>query len=83
MELNGRIQQDKHPLTVAISDPSKRKSRSDDFVNGCEVFVRELGKRMSENELVQLFEPVGVLSYFRIFILHYDSLELLRTPKWD
>ncbi|TIB96553.1 hypothetical protein E3Q17_03809 [Wallemia mellicola] len=61
LELNGRIQQDKHPLTVAISDPSKRKSRSDDFVNGCEVFVRELGKRMSENELVQLFEPFGAI----------------------
>lgn len=82
MDLNGKIQQDNHPLTVAISDPSKRKSRSDDFVNGCEVFVRELGKRMSEIELVQLFEPVGVLSDDRIFILHYNSLELLKMLKW-
>ncbi|TIB36113.1 hypothetical protein E3P84_01132 [Wallemia ichthyophaga] len=66
LELNGKVQEDNHSLSVAISDPSKRKSRSDDFVNGQEIFVRELGKKITEADLRQLFEPFGAIKQAKL-----------------
>ena len=63
LELNGKLQEDGHTLSVAISDPSKRKSRTDEFAEGCEVFVRDLTRRTTEEDVRKLFEPVSIIEF--------------------
>ena len=49
-------------LTVYVSDPGRKKGRTDAGANQRELFVGGLSKFVSELDLKRLFEPVSVLA---------------------
>ncbi|GAA6059133.1 hypothetical protein JCM10212_003880 [Sporobolomyces blumeae] len=66
LELNGTELEPGHRLGVYISDPSRKKSRTDSGANNRELYVSSLAKFVKEDELRKLFEPFGSLKGIRL-----------------
>ncbi|TNY18454.1 hypothetical protein DMC30DRAFT_53948 [Rhodotorula diobovata] len=66
LELNGTELEPGHALSVLISDPSRKKSRSDAGAHQRELYVASLAKSVKEVDLRKLFEPFGTVLGVRI-----------------
>ncbi|GAA5845158.1 hypothetical protein JCM3766R1_002090 [Sporobolomyces carnicolor] len=66
LELNGTELEPGHKLGVFVSDPSRKKSRSDTGANNRELYVSSLTKFVKEDELRKVFEPYGTLKGIRL-----------------
>ncbi|GAA6048750.1 hypothetical protein JCM3770_003941 [Rhodotorula araucariae] len=66
LELHGTELEPGHALSVLISDPSRKKSRSDASANQRELYVASLAKSIKEGDLRKLFEPFGAVAGIRI-----------------
>ncbi|GJN94155.1 hypothetical protein Rhopal_007229-T1 [Rhodotorula paludigena] len=66
LELNGTELEPGHALSVLISDPSRKKSRSDANAHQRELYVASLAKSVKEADLRKLFEPCGPIVGVRV-----------------
>ncbi|BGP52072.1 Splicing factor [Rhodotorula kratochvilovae] len=66
LELHGTELEPGHALSVLVSDPSRKKSRSDATANQRELYVASLAKSVKEGDLRKLFEPFGTVVGIRI-----------------
>ncbi|GAA5937957.1 U6 snRNP complex subunit PRP24 [Sporobolomyces koalae] len=66
LELNGTELEPGHKLGVFVSDPARKKSRTDSGANNRELYVSSLAKFVKEDELRKVFEPYGALKGIRI-----------------
>ncbi|GAA5825178.1 hypothetical protein JCM5353_002251 [Sporobolomyces roseus] len=66
LELNGTELEPGHKLGVFVSDPSRKKSRTDTGANNRELYVSSLAKFVKEDELRKVFEPFGTLKGIRL-----------------
>ncbi|SPO40354.1 uncharacterized protein PSFLO_05836 [Pseudozyma flocculosa] len=66
LELDGRRLDEKCTLNVALSDPSRRKVRSDADANARELFVSGLPRFVAESEVRAHFEPFGRVEAARL-----------------
>ncbi|GAA5897738.1 hypothetical protein JCM5296_000867 [Sporobolomyces johnsonii] len=66
LELNGSELEPGHRLGVYISDPGRKKSRSDTGANNRELYIASLSKFVKEDELRKVFEPFGALKGIRL-----------------
>lgn len=58
LELHGRELQPGMRLSVLVSDPERKKERTDVNKNAKEVHVSQLAKSVTEDDLKKLFAPV-------------------------
>ena len=63
---NGRKLSDLHTLQVALSDPNRRKQRTDAHANERELYVTGLPHNAIDAEVRALFEPHGTVEGFRM-----------------
>ncbi|GAA5883487.1 hypothetical protein JCM16303_003825 [Sporobolomyces ruberrimus] len=66
LELNGVELEPGHKLGVFVSDPSRKKNRTDTGANNRELYVSSLAKFVKEDELRMVFEPYGALKGIRL-----------------
>ncbi|GAA6013848.1 hypothetical protein JCM11491_000444 [Sporobolomyces phaffii] len=66
LELNGTELEPGHRLGVFVSDPARKKSRTDLGANNREVYVSSLAKFVKEDELRKAFEPYGTIKGIRL-----------------
>ncbi|GAA5883970.1 hypothetical protein JCM6882_002087 [Rhodosporidiobolus microsporus] len=66
LALHGTELEPSHPLSVLISDPSRKKSRTDTNANQSELYVAGLARSTKEADLRKLFEPYGALKGVRV-----------------
>ncbi|KAK3998106.1 squamous cell carcinoma antigen recognized by T-cells 3 [Cladorrhinum sp. PSN332] len=67
LQLHGRpLKGGKYTLSVQISDPSQKKSRSGALAEGRELHVGNLPRSMTEEEVAGLFEKAGAVDSVRI-----------------
>ncbi|GAA5854941.1 hypothetical protein JCM9279_003579 [Rhodotorula babjevae] len=66
LELHGTELEPGHALSVLVSDPSRKKSRSDAGAHQRELYVASLAKSVKEGDLRKLFEPFGTVTGVRI-----------------
>ncbi len=59
LELHGRELQPGMPLSVLISDPERKKERTDAHADDREVYVTQLSRFAAEKDLQRLFSPCG------------------------
>lgn len=66
LELHGTELEPGHALSVLVSDPSRKKSRSDAGAHQRELYVASLARSVKEGDLRKLFEPFGTVTGVRI-----------------
>lgn len=66
LELHGRELEPGHALVAQISDPSRKKSRSDADANKRELYIANIGRSVKEQDLRKLFEAHGTLKGVRV-----------------
>ncbi|GAA5836247.1 hypothetical protein JCM11251_001440 [Rhodosporidiobolus azoricus] len=66
LALHGTELEPSHPLSVLISDPSRKKSRTDTNANESELYIAGLARSTKEADLRKLFEPFGTLKGVRV-----------------
>ncbi|POY75020.1 hypothetical protein BMF94_1996 [Rhodotorula taiwanensis] len=66
LELHGRELEPGHALVAQISDPSRKKSRSDADANKRELYVANIARSAKEPDLRKLFETYGTLKEIRV-----------------
>lgn len=59
-ELNGKELESGFPISVLISDPERKKERSDAHADARELYVNQLSKFMDDKDMEKLFSPVRV-----------------------
>lgn len=62
LSLHGRELEPDQPLTVYISDPTRRQTRTDASANNREIYVAGLAKSVKEADLRILFSTVSFSS---------------------
>ncbi|KAJ9113953.1 hypothetical protein QFC19_000149 [Naganishia cerealis] len=58
-ELNGKELESGFPVSVLISDPDRKKQRSDANADARELYVSQLSKFMNEQDMDRVFSPFG------------------------
>ncbi|GAA5875208.1 hypothetical protein JCM3774_004169 [Rhodotorula dairenensis] len=66
LELHGRELEPGHALVAQISDPSRKKSRSDADANKRELYIANIARSVKEQDLHKLFEGYGTLKGIRV-----------------
>ncbi|BGP20599.1 hypothetical protein JCM10213_007133 [Rhodosporidiobolus nylandii] len=66
LALHGTELEPSHPLSVLISDPSRKKSRTDTNANDRELYIAGLARSTKEADLRKLFEPFGAVKGVRV-----------------
>ncbi|GAA5982729.1 hypothetical protein JCM10908_006763 [Rhodotorula pacifica] len=66
LELHGRELEPGHALVAQISDPSRKKSRSDADANKRELYVANVARSVKQQDLRKLFEAHGTLKGIRV-----------------
>ena len=61
MELHGRELEANHPLNVYISNPERKKTRTDQDADEKELYVAGLSKFTTEADLEKIFKTVRYL----------------------
>jgi RNA recognition motif-containing protein len=61
-ELNGKELESGFPVSVLISDPDRKKQRSDANADARELYVSQLSKFMNEQDMDRVFSPVSLIS---------------------
>lgn len=57
-ELHGKELESGFPISVLISDPERKKERSDAHADARELYVNQLSKFMNEQDMERVFSPV-------------------------
>ena len=60
LELNGTEMDDGHKMSVYISNPERKKERTDSDANDREVYVAGLSKLVTKEDLENVFKTVSV-----------------------
>ncbi|GLB38245.1 putative RNA recognition motif containing protein [Lyophyllum shimeji] len=68
LELHGRELEPNQPMNVLISNPGRKKERTDQDANEREVYVAGLSKFTAEADLNKLFETYGTIKEIRMAI---------------
>ncbi|KAI0326875.1 RNA-binding protein Prp24 [Cubamyces sp. BRFM 1775] len=68
LELNGTDMQEGHKLAVYISNPERRKERTDSDANEREVYVAGLSKLVTKEDLETLFKTYGTVKDVRMIL---------------
>ncbi|GAA6038706.1 hypothetical protein JCM8097_002356 [Rhodosporidiobolus ruineniae] len=66
LALHGTELEPGHALSVLISDPSRKKSRTDSHANDRELYISGLVRSTKEADLRKLFEPFGAIKGVRV-----------------
>ncbi|GAA5954263.1 hypothetical protein JCM8115_003354 [Rhodotorula mucilaginosa] len=66
LALHGRELEPGHRLVAQISDPSRKKSRSDADANKRELYIANVARSVKEQDLRKLFEAYGTLKGIRV-----------------
>ncbi|KAF7301263.1 ATP-dependent DNA helicase PIF1 [Mycena indigotica] len=66
LELHGRELEPGLPLTVLISNPERKKARTDQDANDRELYVAGLSKHTSKQDLQNLFKAYGIIKEVRL-----------------
>ncbi|KAJ7067860.1 hypothetical protein C8F01DRAFT_1078564 [Mycena amicta] len=66
LELHGRELEPGLPLTVLISNPERKKARTDADADERELYIAGLSKHTSKTDLEQLFKPYGKVKEIRL-----------------
>ncbi|BGP66332.1 Splicing factor [Rhodotorula toruloides] len=66
LELHGTELEPGHPLSVFVSDPSRKKNRTDANANSRELYIANLAKSVKDVDLRKLFEPYGAIKDVRV-----------------
>ncbi|BGP27978.1 Splicing factor [Rhodotorula toruloides] len=64
--LHGMELEPGHPLSVFVSDPSRKKNRTDANANSRELYIANLAKSVKDADLRKLFEPYGAIKDVRM-----------------
>ena len=59
LELNGTDMEDGHKMSVYISNPERKKERTDSDANDREVYVAGLSKLVTKEDLKNVFKTVS------------------------
>jgi hypothetical protein len=70
LELHGQELEPDRPMSVLISDPERRKERTDADANEKEVYVAGLSKFTTKEDLMKMFKTVSPA--FAVFFLAYQ-----------
>ena len=62
-----------HKLSVYISNPERKKERTDSDANDREVYVAGLSKFVTKEDLITLFKTVSVVHPWSMVILTEDT----------
>ncbi|KAH9851597.1 RNA-binding protein Prp24 [Lenzites betulinus] len=68
LEMNGTDMQEGHKLSVYISNPERRKERTDSDANEREVYVAGLSKLVTKEDLETLFKTYGTVKDVRMIM---------------
>ncbi|KAI0755299.1 RNA-binding protein Prp24 [Daedaleopsis nitida] len=68
LELNGADMEEGHKLSVYISNPERRKERTDSDANDREVYVAGLSKFVKKEDLATLFKTYGSVKDVRMIL---------------
>ncbi|KAI0712607.1 RNA-binding protein Prp24 [Earliella scabrosa] len=68
LELNGTDMEDGHKLSVYISNPERKKERTDSDANDREVYVAGLSKFITKADLEGLFKTYGAVKDVRMIL---------------
>lgn len=60
-ELHGKELESGFPISVLISDPERKKERSDAHADARELYVNQLSKFMNEQDMERVFSPVSTI----------------------
>lgn len=63
--MHGREVEPERTLNVYISNPERKKERTDANANECELYVAGLSKLTTKEDLQKLFSTVGERAAFR------------------
>lgn len=66
LELNGKELEPERILSVAISNPERKKERTDAKVSDKEVVVSQMSKFVNRKDLERLFQPFGEIKDIRM-----------------
>ncbi|GAA6015137.1 hypothetical protein JCM10207_003614 [Rhodosporidiobolus poonsookiae] len=66
LALHGTELEPGHKLSVLISDPSRKKSRTDTNANERELYIAGLARSTKETDLRKMFEPFGTVKGVRM-----------------
>ena len=61
LELHGRELEPDRPMSVLISDPERKKERTDADANEKEIYVAGLSKFTTNEDLMKLFKTVSLI----------------------
>lgn len=78
-ELNGKELESGFPISVLISDPERKKERSDAHADARELYVNQLSKFMNDQDMERVFSPVCIVVYI---CFHLQLSDLLRLVVW-
>jgi hypothetical protein len=73
LELHGRELEPGHPVNVFVSNPERKKERTDIDANERELYVAGLNKFTTKADLENVFKPVRVTPYSRFRYAHAFS----------
>ncbi|KAI0700046.1 RNA-binding protein Prp24 [Cerioporus squamosus] len=68
LELNGADMEEGHKLSVLISNPERKKERTDSDANDREVYVAGLSKYVTKQDLEGLFKTYGAVKDVRMIL---------------
>lgn len=80
LQLHGRELEPGKSLNVYISDPGRKKERTDADANDRELYVAGLSKYTTKKDLEQIFGTVGVDVSFRRHLWYSPACVLLVWP---
>lgn len=66
LSLHGKQLESDHPLSVMISEPTHRKSRTDAKKNACELRIGNLNAHTTDADLNKLFSLIGEVKEVRL-----------------
>ncbi|KAG6897556.1 hypothetical protein C0992_000339 [Termitomyces sp. T32_za158] len=66
LELHGRELEPNHPMNVFLSNPERKKERTDQDANDREIYVAGLSKFTTQADLDKLFKTYGVIKEIRM-----------------
>ena len=81
LELNGTDMDDGHKLSVYISNPERKKERTDSDANDREVYVAGLSKFVAKEDLEGLFKTVSATNNYCMLGLRAEDWRAVRCGQ--
>jgi hypothetical protein len=74
LELHQRELEPGHPMNVFLSNPERKKERTDIDANEREIYVAGLSKFATKGDLENLFKTVSGALSLQVFMLRFDDI---------